>query len=608
MRIVESIDCARSCRQTSKPSGGRRFQRRLACRRDVDRVRLLPKPAGDEARHVGIVFDHEDSHCRRLVDSSANGAGFVFTIASCRLCYERAVLRRAIPLLLLAALLSSRVAAEQPLRVGRIVIDAVPVFSDAEARQGRIYGLLNLLHVQTRAGLLRRFLLFHEGDLFDPALLAETERNLRLFDFLESVSVTASVPHDGTVDISVVTHDALTTVPNADFSNEGGIATYSADVTQLDLFGSGAAVDVHSEHGVERNVAAIELLHPAIFGPHWRLDTLYSKNSDGDEERIAVDRPMDSYSAPWSGGVLANHRLRNERLFADGSVASRFRHEHRELSAFRSLVLQSAPNRSSSLVGGIDLSDDTFAPLPGRPHDVIPNARHFRFFEGGYEWTGLQFVKVSYVDRDLRDQDFNLGPFTSLRAAVSPALQGRPLTVRVRAAAGAGYAFSERSFVIGQVSASTRAPHGRNTIFSFDGRSVVRIATRFPQAFVTRARVDAGWQLDHDVQFLADGQSGLRAYPDFAFEGSRRIILNAEHRVFLGRELFQLVGPGAAVFVDSGQAGPFRGMKSDAGVSLRFGIARLNAALIRIDWAYAFNSSPHSRRRAVWSISTTQAF
>ncbi|HEX3580052.1 MAG TPA: hypothetical protein VHY33_15925 [Thermoanaerobaculia bacterium] len=520
------------------------------------------------------------------------------------------MLRRSLPLLLLAALVSGRVAAAQPLRVGRIVIEAVPVYSAAEARQGSFYGFLNLLHVQTRAALLRRFVLFREGDPFDPALLAETERNLRLFDFLESVSVTASAPHDGVVDVSVVTHDALTTVPNADFSNEGGIATYSADVTQLDLFGSGVAVDVHSEHGVERDVASIEVTDPAIFGPHWRLDTLYSKNSDGDEERIAVDRPMDSYTAPWSAGVLAHHRLGNERIFADGSVASRFRTEHRELSVFRSLVLRSAPNRTSSLIGGIDLSDDTFAPLPVRPHDVIPASRHFRFLEGGYDWTGVQYVKLNYIDRDLRDQDFNLGRFLTLRAALSPPLQGRPLTFRVRAAAGAGHAFSERSFVIGQVTASTRAPHDRNTIISFDGRSVVRIDTRFPQAFVTRARIDAGWQLDRDVQFLADGQSGLRAYPDFAFEGSRRIILNAEHRVFLGHELFQLVGPGAALFVDSGQAGdgPFRGMKSDAGAGLRIGIARLNAALIRIDWAYAFNSSPHSRRGAVWSISTTQAF
>src|SRR5450830_760295 len=114
-----------------------------------------------------------------------------------------------------------------------------------------------------------------------------------------------------------------------------------------------------------------------------------------------------------------------------------------------------------------------------------------------------------------------------------------------------GYAFSEHSFVIGQISASTRAPNDRNTLISLDGRSITRFQTRYPQAFVARVRLDLGWQLDRDVQFLADGQSGLRAYPDFAFEGSRRLMINAEHRIFLGHELLQVFGPGIAVFADS---------------------------------------------------------
>jgi hypothetical protein len=242
---------------------------------------------------------------------------------------------------------------------------------------------------------------------------------------------------------------------------------------------------------------------------------------------------------------------------------------------------------------------------------LIPDRRHFRFIDAGYELTGFHFVKLSYVNRDLREEDFNLGRFVNLHAAVSPQRSGNsPVTWRLRASGGGSHAFSERSFVTGQLTASTRAPRNRNTIVSLDGRSITSFQTRFPQAFVARARLDFGWQLDRDVQFLADGQTGLRAYPDFAFSGSKRLIVNAEHRIFLGREILQLFGPSVAVFADSGQAveGPFRGMKTDAGVGLRIGIARINDALIRIDWAYAFNDSPVSRRGGVLSISTSHAF
>jgi hypothetical protein len=512
---------------------------------------------------------------------------------------------------LILALASSGVAmAAEPLRIGRITVDARPIFDSAEAAGG-FYRVANLLHIQTRAALLRRFLLFREGDPYDPVKLEETERNLRLFDFLVSASVTASPPHDGVVDVAVVTQDSWTTNIDGDFSNEGGVAAYDVNLTQKDLFGTGGELQLRHERGVERNGNAIELLHPAALGPYWNLDALYAKNSDGNEEKIAMERPFFSYTTSWTASLLLDHLLQNERIFQQGEVAARFRHEHQELAFSHSYLIHADRNGRSSIVGGIDLLDDTFSHLPGRSNDVIPGERHFRFLDAGYESSGFRFVKLDYVDRDLEEQDFNIGHFTSVHAAVSPRRSGNnALTIRLRASEGMGYAFSSHSFVFGQISAGTRAPHDRNTIVSLDVRAVTRFQTRYPQAFVARVRLDVGWQLDRDVQFLADGQSGLRGYPDFAFEGSRRLIVNAEHRLFLGRELFHIFGPGVAVFADSGHAadGRFRGMKSDVGAGLRIGIARYESAMIRIDWAYALNASPLNRRGAVWSISTMQAF
>ena len=524
-------------------------------------------------------------------------------------------MRRLRLLLIIAAVASIGVltagASAEPLRVGHVTIDAVPIYSDAEVTHGRFYSLVNVLHVQTRTALLRRFLLFREGDPYDPVRIEETERNLRLFGFLESASVTASAPHDGVVDVAVVTHDALTTSITGDFSNDGGVAAYDFDIAQKDLFGTGSELDLRLDHGVERSANTIEFHHPAALGPYWNLDAIYSKNSDGNEEKVALERPLFSYRTAWTANFLFDHVLRRERIFQQGEVVARFRQEHRQLAFSHSKVLHKNREGSSSFVGGFEVLDEAFSHLSGRPLDIIPGGRHFRFLDGGYESTRFRFVKLDYIDSDLREQDFNLGRFTSVHAAISPGRSGKnPLTFRLRASEGMGYSFGDHSFVIGQISASTRAPHDRNTIVSLDGRSITRLQTHYPQAFVARVRLDLGWQLDRDVQFLADGQSGLRAYPDFAFEGSRRLIINAEHRVFLGREVLQIFGPGIAVFADSGQAvvGPFRGMKSDAGVGLRIGIARYDAALIRIDWAYALNASPLNRRGPVWSISTMQAF
>src|SRR4029077_3175054 len=412
------------------------------------------------------------------------------------------------------------VADAPPVRIGTISIKALPFFSAEEASQGSFYRGANALAVRTRVAFLRRFLLFKEGDPINPTKLAETERNLRQFDFLKSASVTAAPPHDVVVDVAVVTQDAWTTNVNADFSNDGGIAAYDFDVTQEDLVGTGGELELQLDHGVERRANSIQFFHPAVLGPYWNLHALLSKNSDGNEEKLQLDRPLYSYSTPWTMSFLYDHDLRNARYFREGQVAARFRQEHREWLLERSRGLHAGPTGSSRLVAGIDLLDDSFEPLPSRPLDLIPDSRHFRVLQVGYDSTGFHYLKLDYVDHDLREQDFNLGRQISVRIGASPRISStRPAFLLFRGSESAGLEFSDRSFLLSRIDVSTRAPHDRNTIVSAESRFVSRFRTRYPQSFVSRIRIDSGWQLDRDVQFLADGQNGLRAYPDFAFEG-----------------------------------------------------------------------------------------
>src|SRR5262249_25902631 len=196
--------------------------------------------------------------------------------------------------LLLACLLAatSSFAAQAPPRIGRITIETHPVFNAQESSRGGFYRAVNLLHVQTPESLIRRFLLFHEGDVYDAAKLAETERNLRRFEFLTSASVTASPPHDGVVDVVVRTADAWTTDVTGHFSNQGGINIYNVDVAQRDLLGSGSTLDLRAERNTERRTNAVEFLSPAALGAYWNLDALYARSSDGDEQKIALERPL----------------------------------------------------------------------------------------------------------------------------------------------------------------------------------------------------------------------------------------------------------------------------------------------------------------------------
>src|SRR6478672_8464112 len=101
---------------------------------------------------------------------------------------------------LLAAVPSAARADETP-RIGRITIHALNVFSPEEAARGWVYRAADALHIETRASVIRKFLLFQEGDPYDPTRLEETERNLRVLPFLKAASVVPGLPHGGLVDV-----------------------------------------------------------------------------------------------------------------------------------------------------------------------------------------------------------------------------------------------------------------------------------------------------------------------------------------------------------------------------------------------------------------------
>lgn len=497
-------------------------------------------------------------------------------------------------------------ASAPPPHIGRVTLDLQPLFDDEEARQGGFYRALNAVQIRSRETFIRAMLLFREGDLFDAARLAETERNLRALDFLKTASVKRSPPHDGVVDVTVELQDAFTTDVNGDFSNDGGRSIYDVDLNQKNLFGRAAEIDLRTAALRERHSTSVEFLDPAFLRPYWNANAFLAKNSDGNEQRVSLERPLFSYAVRSTSLASFDHLLEDARIYAGGTVTSLFRQKHTNAGAQLGTVVRSSPHLSTRILAGFDALDDHFAAVSGD----APSDRHFRFVEIGADTTGFRYLSMAHVDVGLREQDFNVGTHLSLFAALSP---GTKRVWRFRSDNSVGHAFSDSAFVITRLTASTRAAAtNRNARWSEDTRVVVKSAASHPLTFVGRARVDIGSDLDRDVQFFADGQNGLRAYPDFAFEGKRRVALNAEERWFLGHEWFQLVEPGLAAFIDAGEANSeriaLRSLRTDFGLGLRAGIARYESAMLRLDLAYALNDSPMSRRGFVISFATIQAF
>jgi hypothetical protein len=519
--------------------------------------------------------------------------------------------------LLLAVLVPAAAPADEPLRIGKITIRSLNVFSPEEAARGWFYRAADALHIETREPVLRRFLLFREGDPYVATRLEETERNLRALPFLKSASVAAGPPHDGVVDVEVVTQDAWTTQPGFSVGGKGGVTTYSFDLEEKDLLGTGRQLSVSYDKGIDRINRLLQYADPYVLGPYWNGNLLYSSNSDGEEERVSLDRPFYSFLSPWSAQLVLDKLIQNDKLYANGVVSEKFRQRHRQLGAQYGWALEASDLRARRLTAGFETLDDEFSILPDRPTDALPEDRRFRILSLQYEDVSNDFLKWNYINRDVRYEDFNLGRRYLARVGVSPSFLGLPRTTwLLDLEADQGWRLSPASFLLAEIAYDVRWDGSpSNETLSGIFRYVHKFQTRPLQTFVSKLQFVRGWNLDRDVQFFADGSAGLRGYRLHAFEGDKRVLWNLEHRVFSGKEILQLVSPGLAFFFDTGAAAPtgrslrFSDLKSDAGVGLRFAISRAATnSILRIDFAYALDPDPLGRRGWLVSFSSGQEF
>jgi hypothetical protein len=504
-------------------------------------------------------------------------------------------------------------------RIGQIRVEALDVFSPQEAAHGWLYRTANAVRFSTRPSVIREFLLFKEGDPYDPALLAETERNLRALPFLKYAAVAAGPEHDGVVDVGVVTQDAWTTEPGISFGGKGGATTYGFQLREKNFLGTGREVALVYDKGTERTTRTVAYIDPYIFGPYWKMDLSYSNNSDGAEQQLILTRPFVSFRDLRYYNLVGDHVLQNVQLYEPGGdVQARFRQRHLQVLAKYGWAIQAEDLYARRLYVGFEDLEDRFELLPDSPNPILPDDRKFRFVTGGISSEHSDFVKLNYVNRDARFEDFNLGRVVTGEVGVSPEAFGTERnTARLRLSASEGWRISPESLVMATLAYETRydgAPE--NEIISGRLFYILKLTDWKPlQTFVSRLIVDWGWDLDKDVQFYADPDNGLRGYKLHAWAGDRRIVFNAEQRFFSGREYFQLFGVGAAVFFDTGYAAPpgqpftIGDMKSDVGVGLRIAITRAATnSIIRLDVAYPMNADAHGRRGFLFTFSSGQVF
>ena len=119
--------------------------------------------------------------------------------------------------------------------IEKITIVRDNVFSNPD---NLVYAWANRLHRVTRETVVQRELLFGVGDVYDPFLLEESERNLRKIGFLGQVDITPKLTSSG-VEIVVHTEDQWTTTAKSYMEMGGNVWWVGGGLSEYNLGGWG---------------------------------------------------------------------------------------------------------------------------------------------------------------------------------------------------------------------------------------------------------------------------------------------------------------------------------------------------------------------------------
>ncbi len=505
--------------------------------------------------------------------------------------------------------------------IGSITITVRDMFEDE--RNSMVLKTANALKVQTKDQIIRRELMFKEGDAFDPFYLQESLRYVRSLRFLRDVSVKA-IDRGATVDIEVEARDTWTIIPSVGYSNATGNQNYQAGLSDSNIMGYGKRLELlHSKKDL---ITSDEIVWDdnRVWGTYNRLIAGFFDRTDGERKVLYFGRPFRSLVEDYSYSVESDISNVINRLYRYGDPRYVYR-EDRNNTGTRFVFSRGDPSRQRQRFGfGYDFLESTFSEASARDLELVdvepdeldqgPNLLPVnRRFSGPvltYRDVVPDFISMNYIDRFDFVEDYNLGDELSTNSHFAPAALGSiGDSYLFSINRSRGTRFSQESFLRAEVGLASRWDNEglSNSLFRGEFKYFNAIGILTPgdiylgrHTIAANLQWDYGIDLDRDREFLTGSDNAIRGYDPRSFTGDKRLVLNLEDRVHLVDNIYELISLGFASFVDIGGStndsfGDLIGndLYSNVGCGLRFAFPRSQGSrILRLDVAVPLRDGP----------------
>ncbi len=437
------------------------------------------------------------------------------------------------------------------------------------------YQTVNELKVKTKEEVIRRELLFKEGQPVTTFLVQESERVLRLQKYLRRVQIETNIDGD-MVDLIVHCNDTWTLMPQVSFSSGDGRNRRSIGLAETNLMGYGKRLE--AVVGDDDGNQSLQGIYDdnRVFGSQYHLLGAYLTQDMGERTLLRFEDPFRSLIDPSAFSSQVDVGDGIGRLYSDGN--ERFVYNRDDVDVDLSYTLSKGdPSVTVRRYGfGMRYQESTFTEataqdiedlnidpetLDQNPDQLASNRRYSGPFFS-YAKVIPNYVSSNYIDRFERVQDFNIGgEFQALGQVASTAFGSNANALPFYVSKTKGWKYSSDSFLRGELSFSSRLEDDemQNSLGHFELKyyNVLGMLgyddNRFGRHTLAMSfSTDYGNDFDRDNQLVLGADNGLRGYDARTFDGNKSILFNVEDRIHLVDDVAQLFSLGIAPFFEIG--------------------------------------------------------
>jgi len=491
---------------------------------------------------------------------------------------------------------------------------------------------LNRLHMNTKEWVIRRELLFEEGDRLNPDLVREVLRNLRGLDYFRDDRIECALLEPGKVRIDVYLRENWSLIPIFGIQGVDTAQAVTLGVTEQNFLGRGKSLSAWGRKGAEARNTFIEdswgarYVDPNIMGSWYRFAGTIQDLETGEFLQAIAEHPFYSLETPWSASLFGQHFRRERRLIRNGEIASVFEQEDNSSGIDFSFALRRGPpvvhrigpfyEYAQRRVRDYRIVTTESGELEPPPDDTTSSVGI------AYRRLGIDYIVEERIHRFDRLEDFNMANDLALSAAFSAELLGADADEWIFSLSDVqGHSFRKGNFLF--VSASAQGiwdgDDVRNGLFlvGYDHYLQDTFLDRGPFLHTLHwlGSFGYGTHLDPDRLLGLGYPNGLRGYSRDAFTGDKRLLLSVEDRIFFAENLFRLVALGVLIFFDTGyvwdegQSVDLADLRYAVGTGLRVAlpsVAGIN--VLQLTWGFPLGSGVDSFGDSVFTVATSTGF